>query len=146
MFLAPRKQQERPMLKSLKSLLGNQPPGDLAIDDWSPVPVNATAQPENTMDWLFEEVDGDVMPLESRTGLPLDLESQKTPSYLDHFSPEELEIIAQQQAEPEPELEPVEPVAEPAPEQRARWIDLLRSCGEHLSEAELKIIRQQLAA
>jgi len=136
------------MLKSLKNLLRNQPPGDLAHDDWSPIPVNATAQPENTMDWLFEEVEGDLMPLCS--GLSLELESQKVPqapSYLDHFSPEELEIIAQQQADPEPVPAP-EPAAvpEPAAEQPSRWVDLLRTFGEHLSEAELKIIRQQLAA
>lgn len=141
-----------PLKRLVSKMFGEMPPGDLATDDWSPVPAGATARPEDTIDWLLED-DGQVPP--SLLDLPVtplepELEPPR-PSYLQYFSPEELAIIEQQKTtEPpihaEPALEAPRPVAEPRPRRETtRWADLLRACGEYLSEAELKIIRQQLA-
>ena len=138
-----------PLKRLVSKMFGELPPGDLATDDWSPVPAGATARPEDTIDWLLED-DGQVLP--SLLDLPVtplepELEPQQ-PSYLQYFSPEELAIIDQQKnVEPEPPIrEPSQPVAEPRPRRETmRWANLLRACGEYLSEAELKIIRQQLA-
>jgi len=139
-----------PLKRLVSRMFKEMPPGDLATDDWSPVPAGATARPEDTIDWLLED-DGQVLPslldlpvtpYEPEPGLP-------QPNYLQYFSPEELAIIAQQKnAEPQIHSEPPpsEPVPEPRPRRETmRWANLLRACGEYLSEAELKIIRQQLA-
>ena len=128
------------------------PLGDLATDDWAPVPVNATAQRQDTMDWLLED-DGQVMPPDLPLAFtPVEAELDLgEPSYLQCFSPEELAVIAEQQNTWESVSEPTPPAPEPRPQpvqtrDRSRWIDLLRACGEYLSEAELKVIRQQLAS
>jgi hypothetical protein len=176
-----------PLKRLLSRLMGEPPPGELAGDDWAPVPVTAVARPDDTVEWL-QEPDGDVMPMHplGPTVLP---DTGPTPQleHLQCFTPEELAIIDRQQRErpapqepkrtdnatsttaaegPRPTIdsattapEPVGtpphtpvPAAEsaPAPAQRpppdGRWVDVLRSCGEHLSDMELKIIRQQLAS
>jgi hypothetical protein len=41
-------------------------------------------------------------------------------------------------------LQEGEPPAPPPPPARPSWIDVLKSFGEHLTDAELRIIRQQL--
>lgn len=143
-----------PLKRLFNRFLAQTPPGDLALDEWAPVPVSAAARPRDTMEWLLKD-DGDVLPL--HPGLIEDdvatlqptlprLEPEPDPpqpDYLQYFSPEELAIIEQQRAAPS-RAEP-EPQPEPEPS-RSRWVDLLRTCGEHLSEAELCIIRQQLLA
>ena len=147
-----------PLKRLFNRFLDQTAPGDLATDEWAPVPVSAAAQPRDTMEWLLKD-DGDVLPLHPglidsdvatlQPTLPA-LEPDPDPpepSYLQYFSPEELAIVEQQRTQPsQPEPTP-EPPPRPEPEpKRSRWVDLLRSCGEHLSEAELRIIRQQLLA
>jgi hypothetical protein len=122
---------EETMLKRLLSGFNNidDQPGDVTTDGWEPVPVTASALPEDTFDWL----QGDPMPSEPvHPFLPLDDDEPDPPDYLQSFSPEELAIIEQQRAEteataaeePEPEplfkmpvaSRPPEPVKEPEPE------------------------------
>jgi len=53
--------------------------------------------------------------------------------------------VAEKVAEAEAESQAREArAAEAAQKDRSSWIDILKSCGEYLSEAELKIIRRQL--
>ena len=160
-------------LLSKAGLRSEPPPGDVAGDEWAPVPVGATAEPIDTFEWL--QGDG-VPPKPVHPILTLDDTSvpEATPEHLQHFSAEELAIIEEQKKvveppsmEGEPEPEPLFKLPQPktqeaAPEQksepvklqqikpvkpeRVRWLDLLRNCGEHLSELELKIIREQLAS
>ena len=54
-------------LNRLKTLWNNVPPGDLATEDWSPIPVNATARPQDTMEWLLDSY-GDPMPSQEDDG------------------------------------------------------------------------------
>ena len=176
-------------------------PGDVATDDWMPVPATATAVPGDTLDWLTARCD----PEEAARRLLDDDENDaqevpKDPEGLPQcFSPEELAIIEQQKSDaadalpggteehpceagpaPDPDDEAPEehpreagPAPDPddeAPEQllqlaepqqpsisqprpaagqqpeRSRWIEVLKNCGEHLSDLELEIIRKQLVS
>jgi hypothetical protein len=162
--------------KRLKARLVGQPlVGDVATcdRDWEPVPASEVACPDEPLAWLQEELKAAPKP----PPLPLDMEgdaippiplhpvlrltpveqdpSPPEPSYLDHFSPEELAVIEEQKRKaaapaPEPpraEPAPVAKTAKPEPKpERHRWVDVLRTIGEHLTEAELKVIRQQLAS
>jgi len=172
------------MLKQLLSrLLREPPPGELATDDWAPVPVHAMAQPADTIDWLRE---GDGMPRRPVVAFtPVEpVLDELLPDHLSCFSPEELAVIREQQAQPV-KTQPMKPqpvargVGEPrsraersapnvkaqpvkvAPPKAARkvepdvkadapreqsWVEVLKRCGEHLTDAELQIIRQQLAS
>lgn len=139
-------------LKRLLSRLFNEPPpGDLATDDWTPVPVSATAQPQDALDWLRQQ---DAMPSRPVVAFaPVEPEEEPhQPDYLDYFSPAELAVIEEQQraapvsrapAPPPPVSEPE--ALRPKP-QASRWVDVLKRCGEHLTDAELQIIRRQLAS
>ena len=52
-------------------------------------------------------------------------------------------MVAGQTAPQEP---PARPAAPQPQAERGRWIEVLKNCGEHLSDMELKIIRKQLAS
>jgi hypothetical protein len=124
--------------------------GDLATDDWAPVPVSSTARPNDVVGWL-----------ESAEHGPAPEARPRGPKYLQHLSSEELAIISDQRRQNElqnaPRPQPMATEAPPRreasaphkvkpPSQRSKWIDVLTQYAEHLSDAELSIIRRQLAS
>jgi hypothetical protein len=106
------------------------PEGDLAVGDWTPPPPSAVARPEDPVSWLTEE------PIKTAVAASRVM-----------FSPEELAVIeeqkhAQASVVPAPPPAPAPPRAESPP--RASWIEVLKAYAEHLTDAELHILREQL--
>jgi hypothetical protein len=134
----------------LKRLISRDlPPGDLATGDWSPVPPSASAQPTDVVAWLKPAAKPVRPELEDEPLRPL----EPVQRYMQHLSAEELAIIQEQQEAREHQQEPPTPTPEPepVPEPQAsprpsRWVEVLSSYCEHLTDAELRIIRQQLAS
>jgi hypothetical protein len=131
----------------LKRLISrNLPPGDLATGDWSPVPPSASAQPTDVVAWLQPAPKPVRLDLEDAPLRPM----EPVERYMQHLSAEELAIIQEQQAAQERQQEPPPAPPEPAPEPQvsrpSRWVEVLSSYCEHLTDAELHIIRQQLAS
>ena len=133
----------------LKRLISrNLPPGELATGDWSPVPPSASAQPTDVVAWLQPAAKPVRPDLEDEPLRPM----EPVERYMQHLSAEELAIIQEQQEAQERQQEPSPAPPEPEPQPRpqvsrpSRWVEVLSSYCEHLTDAELRIIRQQLAS
>ena len=118
-------------------------PGDLAGDEWAPIPSTAVARPQDVVRWLAEpagpEPHRDLAQLDGEgSTAPLAVAEATTPAPV--AAPSQLEH-APAAASPEPSVET--PPVEPTP---PGWVEVLRSYAEHLTDAELRIIRQQLAS
>jgi hypothetical protein len=153
------------MRSFLKRLLGKAEQPDLmadyATDEWAPVPVSAAAPSANVMGWLTEP--SLMMPPRRRvpsTGRirrhTIRRMVKKLKGYMDHLSPEERAIVEEQQSqrEDDPTLPRAVEAAKPAPAPAVtpepaptdeKWVHVVKTYGEHLTNEELQIIYRQLS-
>ncbi len=129
----------------LSRLFGPKAPiGDVAIGDWDPVPVSVMAQELDLSRWL-EAQEASSPPAQS---------PEESNDHLRYFTPEERAIIEEERAsaasadsttaEPATATTTMPPPAE-ADQGRLSWVEALKAFGEHLTDSELRALREQLA-
>jgi len=121
----------------LSKLFGPKAPvGDVAIGDWDPVPVSVMAQELDLTHWL-----------EAREAPPPTVQpAGERNDPLRYFTPEELAVIEEQRASA-PSCRAASAAAPTAKTDQGRlsWVDALKAFGEHLTDSELRALREQLA-